>query len=147
MAFSQEELKARAFQRVADVLFSFWEEQKDNVPRSAAVHSRLFDTLIYSEYIELNKKAPGRTYPEHVVPCAYIRNRAFEMYWDGKSSGDVAQMIGRLLRIAYITSEQSKAIDAIHKHTMPKDWDPETGSILRRLDDARIQLVYSSEIT
>jgi hypothetical protein len=91
MAFSQEELRTRAFRRVADVLYSFWEEQKDNVPRTAAVHSRLFDTLIYKEYIELNRKAPGRSYPEHVVPCAYIRNKAFEMYWEGKSPGDVAK--------------------------------------------------------
>lgn len=147
MAFSLEELKARAFQRAADALFSFWEEQKDNVPRSAAVHSRLFTPLIYNSYIELNKKAPGRGYTEHVVPCAYIRNRAFEMYWSGKSSNDVAQMIGRLLRIAYITYEQAKAVDAVHKYTMPTDWNPETDSILQRLEDAGIELVDPLEIT
>jgi hypothetical protein len=93
MAFSQQELRSRAFRRAADVLFGFWEEQRDNVPRSAAVHSRIFDTLIYNEYIELNRKAPGRTYPEHVVPCAYVRNLAFEMYWRGQLPEEVAAMI------------------------------------------------------
>jgi len=105
------------------------------------VHSRPFDTLIYNTYIELNDKGPGRTYPEHVVPCAYIRNLAFEFYRKGKDQSHVAQMIGRLLRIAYITSEQAKALDAVHKCTMPDDWDPETDSILRRLEDAGVEIV------
>jgi len=147
MAFPKKELKLRAFRRAADVLYSFWEEQKDNLPRSAAVHSRLFDTLIYDEYIELNKKAPGRRYPEHVVPCAYIRNLAFEMYWKGESPADVAVMIGRLLRIAYISTEQARVVDAKHKHTMPPNWDPKTGSILERLELVGIPLEDPLEIT
>ena len=85
------------------MLYSFWEEQKDIEPRSAALHSRIFDTLVYNEYIVLNKPAPNRKYPEHVVPCAYIRNLAFKMYWSACSIEEVATMISRLLRIAYIT--------------------------------------------
>ena len=53
MVFTRDELKRRAFERAALALFSFWEEQKDNLPRSAAVHSRIFETLIYKEYIEV----------------------------------------------------------------------------------------------
>jgi hypothetical protein len=141
MAFKFDELRERAFERAALALFSFWEEQKDNHPRSAAVHSRLFETLIYNEYIELNEKAPGRKYPEHVVPCAYIRNLAFDMFWDGKTTNDVAAMIGRLLRIAYISDEEATKLDAVHKYTMPEGWTPENDSILRRLEDAGIQIV------
>ena len=144
MSFTFEELRNRAFRRVADVLYSFWEEQKDTVPRSAAVHSRLFDTLVYNEYIELNKKSKERTYPEHVVPCAYIRNLAFQMYWDGRDQAAVAQMIGRLLRIAYITPQQAKALDAVHKYTMPEGWDHVDGSVLRRLEDADIQVLKTT---
>ena len=107
MVFTRDELKRRAFERAALALFSFWEEQKDNLPRSAAVHSRIFETLIYKEYIELNKKAPDRKYPEHVVPCAYIRNHAFNMFWEGKTTDEVADMIGRLLRIAYIKNDEA----------------------------------------
>jgi len=141
MTFSYDELRRRAFERAAIALFSFWEEQKDNLPRSVAVHSRIFDTLIYNEYIELNDKTPDRTYKEHVVPCAYIRNHAFNMFWDGKTTADVATMIGRLLRIAYIRNEDQKKLDAVHKYTMPEDWNSETDSILRRLEDEGILVV------
>jgi hypothetical protein len=141
MSFSQEELRKRAFERAANALYSFWEEQKDCLPRAAAVHSRIFETLIYNKYIELNEKSLGRTYPEHVVPCAFIRDLAFEMFWNGKSPDDVARMIGRLLRIAYIKREEARALDAVHKHTMPDGWNPENGSILQRLEDAQIEIV------
>jgi len=122
------------------MLYSLWEEQKDNTPRTVSVHSRIFETLIYNEYVVLNKKAPNRKYPEHVVPCAYIRNLAFEMYWDYKSVDDVTTMIDRLYHIAYITSEESKKIDENFKSTMPDDWNPQSGSILRRLKDHGVQL-------
>jgi hypothetical protein len=141
MAFTYEELRERAFNRAAIVLYSFWEEQKDNETRTAAVHSRLFETVVYNEYIELNRKSSERRYPEHVVPCAFIRNHAFKMYWDGKTPEDVAKMIGRLLRIAYIKDEQAKLLDTVHKYTMPNDWNPDSDSILRRLEDAGIELV------
>lgn len=141
MAFTDDELRRRAFERVALALFSFWEEQKDRQPRYAAVHSRIFETLIYNEYIKLNEKATNREYPEHVVPCAYIRNHAFDMFWDGKTTNEVAAMIGRLLRIAYLSEEDARTLDAVHKDTMPDDWNPENGSILRRLEDAGIQVV------
>lgn len=146
MTFSYDELRRRAFERSAHALFSFWEEQKDHLPRSAAVHSRIFETLIYNEYIELNEKKPDRKYPEHVVPCAYIRNYAFNMFWDGKTTTEVATMIGRLLRIAYISKDDARTLDAVHKDTMPEDWNPESDSILRRLEDQGIQVVNQKTI-
>ena len=139
--FTNKELRERAFNRAALMLYSFWEEQKENMPRTVSVHSRIFDTLIYDDYIVLNKKAPNRKYPEHVVPCAYIRNLAFDMYWDGKTIDDVAEMINRLLRIAYITSEEATKIDKKHQYTMPEDWKPQSDSILRRLEDEGVPLL------
>lgn len=44
--FTQEQLRQRAFDRLAWVLRHFWEEKQDIVPRSTGVHSRIFDTLI-----------------------------------------------------------------------------------------------------
>jgi hypothetical protein len=145
VTFTFEELKKRSFERAALALYSFWEEQKDNEPRSAAVHSRLFETLIYNEFIEINRKSPERKYPEHVVPCAFIRDHAFQMYWDGKTPEDVGRMISRLLRIAYIKDEEAKKLDATHKYTMPIDWDPRHDSILRRLEDAEIEVIDPKE--
>jgi len=146
MAFTYNELRQRAFRRAACALFSLWEEQKDEDPRSVAVHSRIFETLIYNKYIELNKKDSDRKYPEHVVPCAYVRDYAFEMFWDGKTIDEVADMIGRLLRIAYIKRDEAKILDAKYKDKMPKDWDPESDSILWRLEDAGIELVEKNDL-
>lgn len=142
MRYTYEDLRSRAFERVAHALYSFWEEQRYKKPRAARVHSRIFEPLIYNEYIELNKKTSERSYGEHVVPCAYIRNYAFEMFWDGKRTEDVASMIGRLLRIAYITPEERKRVDAVHVSTMPSDWNPESDSILRRLKDAGVEVQF-----
>jgi hypothetical protein len=146
VAFTFEELRQRSFERAALVLYSFWEEQKDNDPRLAAVHSRIFETLISNQYIELNRKSPERRYPEHIVPCAFIRDHAFQMYWDGKTPEDVEKMIERLLRIAYIRPDEAKVLDAVHKDTMPNDWNPRHDSILRRLEDAGITVVDPKEI-
>lgn len=139
--FDRSELKRRAFQRAALALFSFWEEQRDTYPRSAAVHSRIFETLIYDEYIAMNERGENRTYREHVVPCAYIRNYAFKMFWDKRTVNDVADMIGRLLRIVYITHEEADALNSRHRDTMPSNWNPETGSILQRLEEKNIIVV------
>ena len=144
--FTYKELRQRAYTRAALMLHSFWEEQKDNSSRDVSVHSRIFETLIHNEYIILNKKAPNRKYPEHVVPCAYIRNLAFNMFWDDKSVDDVTSMIGRLYRIAYITSEEATKLDKTHKSTMPEDWDPQSDSILRRLEDDNIKLLEPLDI-
>jgi len=146
VAFTYDELRKRGFDRVAHALHSFWEEQKDDQPRAARVHSRLFETLIYNNHIELNEKTPDRMYPEHVVPCAYIRDHAFEMYWNDKTPEEVSAMIGRLLRIAYIRKEDANKLNKKHKSTMPEDWDPASDSILRRLEDARIAIVCEKNI-
>ena len=54
-------------------------------------------------------------------------------------------MIGRLLRIAYISNDEAKKLDAVHKYTMPDDWNPESDSILRRLDDTGIKIISKKE--
>jgi len=141
--FTDEELKERSFYRVAWVLRHFWEEQQDDPKREARVHSRLFDTLVHAPLILIGKSKKGGGHIEHVVPCALIRDQAFHMFHSGKSIEDVAAMIGRLLRVAHITRDEAKLLD--HelklKTTMPADWDFETGSIMRRLEVANIELL------
>lgn len=110
-----------SFHRIAYVLWSYWEEQKDILPRAARVHSRLFDTLIHAPLITLGTSKNGGGHIEHVVPCVYIRDKAFEMFWDLKTVEDVANMVGRLLRIVHITKEEARRIDYElgFKTTMP----------------------------
>ena len=141
--FTKEELAYRGCQRAAMALYSFWEEQRYDAryQNEAGVHSRIFDALIPNVYIELNSKALGRSYKEHVVPCAYIRNLSFKMYHENSSIDDVAKMISKLLKIAYITKDERKKIDSIHKYSMPEKWDWKTDSILERLIIAGVEVV------
>ncbi|NMM12927.1 MAG: hypothetical protein HHJ17_05185 [Rhodoferax sp.] len=143
--FTREELQKRAFFRTAWVLQNFWEEQQDENPRGtkADVHSRLFDTLVHEPLILIGKSTKGGGHKEHLVPCALIRNRAFEMFHDGKQVEDVAEMIGTFLRIAHISPDEARLLDIELKlkTTMPVDWSFETGSVLSRLEKAGIKLV------
>lgn len=140
---SDDELRANGFHRVAYVLWSYWKEQKDIVPRAARVHSRLFDTLIHTPLITLGTSSNGSGHIEHVVPCVVIRDEAFAMFWEGKPLDDVEKMVGRLLRIAHITKEEARHIDYQLglKTSMPPGWDLETGAITARLDAGGIALV------
>lgn len=79
-----------------------------------------------------------------------LRDRAFQMSWDGAASKkdiveiekEVAQMLERFLRTAHITREEADYLD--HelklKTTMPEDWSWDTGSVMARLDKAQISL-------
>lgn len=143
--FTREELKERSFYRVAWVLRHFWEEQQDDAKHEARVHSRLFDTLVHEQLILIGKSKKGGGHKEHLVPCVFIRDLAFEMYHKNKSTEDVAKMIGRLLRIAHITREEARMIDHEKKlkTTMPENWDIETGSIMARLEAGNIDLEFA----
>lgn len=50
-------------------------------------------------------------------------------------------MISKLLKIAYITKDQRKKIDSIHKYSMPEKWNWKTDSILERLIIAGVEVV------
>jgi hypothetical protein len=146
--FTEQQLRQRAFVRAAWVLQHYWEEQQHDTKRDgsredARVHSRLFDPLIYEKYVFAGTSTKGGGYKEHLVPCAMLRNHAFEMYWDNKSIEDVALMLEKFLRIAHITSEEARRIDFEHKwkSTMPPGWNFETGSATARLTGAGIELI------
>lgn len=148
--FTDDELRQRAFERIAWVLRHFWEEQQDD-PRKVEVSSRLFDHLIYKHLISEGKSKKGGGHKEHLVPCALLRNRAFEMFWEGKNKKqdiaevekDVAEMLGRFLRIAHITPAEAHHLDHKlgFKKTMPSGWNFENGSVMARLEAAGIELV------
>ncbi len=146
--FSEEELKQRAFERVAWVLKHFYDEQEETykVDKGARVHTRIFERLIFDGYIILGKseqaaKLRSMPYREHVVPCAYIRDRAFRLFHEGKEVDDVARMVGRLLKIVFITPDEAKQVDQKYKDKMPDDWDWMNDPVTRRLDDVGIKVI------
>jgi hypothetical protein len=66
---SHEQLQERSFQRVANALHHFWEEQQYVTPRSASVHTRIFDTLVFDHFIYVGRSKNGGGHREHLVPC------------------------------------------------------------------------------
>jgi hypothetical protein len=144
--FTQEQLRQRSFERSAWVLRHFWEEQQHDTKREARVHTRLFDPLVSNHHIFVGKSVNGGGHIEHLVPCALLRDRAFEMYWEGKTEKEVAEMLGRFLRIAQITPAEAHRLD--HelglKTKMPDGWDFVTGSVLARLEAGGIELELAS---
>jgi len=146
--FTQEQLRQRAFERAAWVLRHFWEEQQDDEKRDARVHTRLFDPLVPDCHIVIGKSKKGG-HKEHLVPCVMLRDRAFQMFSERKAEKeiaeiekDVAEMLGRFLRIAHIHTDEARFLDheCELKTTIPPGWNFETGSVMARLEAADIQL-------
>ncbi len=127
------------FHRVAYVLESLWKDGR-------GAHSRLFETLVGDDDIVIGTSVNGGGHREHVVPCCLIRDIAFDMYDKQRTVDDVAEMVGRLLRIAYITEDEANRLDVALglKTTMPEGWDTETGSVMARLDAANIKLEHKA---
>ena len=145
--FTPEELRQRAFERAAWVLRHYWEEQQDDAKKEARVHTRLFDTLVPRCHIEIGRSVNGGGHIEHLVPCVMLRDRAFEMFWEGDGNKDiyevekdVARMLEQFLRVAHITPAEANHLD--HKlglkTSMPDGWDFYTGSVMARLAAAGI---------
>lgn len=148
--FTAEELHFRTYERLAWVLRHLWEEQQDDPKRDVRVHSRLFDVLVGNPR-NLGKSVKGGGHKEHLVPCALLRNRAFEMFWEGldsnkdltKVENDVAHMLEKYLAIAHITKEEAHHLDHVlgFKTTMPPDWSWENGLVEARLNAANIKIL------
>jgi hypothetical protein len=115
--FSTEEMKKRAIRRAAEVIHGQWEEGR-------GVHSRIFEVLVPDEFVIHGQSAKNGTYREHAVPCSLIRNYANEMYDNGSSVIEVADMIEKHLHIVMITHEEAKYIDNALglKEVMPDGW-------------------------
>lgn len=88
-------------------------------------------TLGKSKAVLDNPEAP--VWREHLVPCCMIKDRAVEMFQNGASSVEVAQMLKENLAIVIITQEEQKKVDSLYQTTMPNGWSW-GDSIFARLD-------------
>ena len=133
--FSTED-KARAFDRVAYVLHSYW---KDGTGR--AYTTRLFDTLIRHN-INCGRSLNGGGHREHVVPCGLLIKLSFVMFEQGRSIPEVAQFLEAHLKIADITREEARRMDFDLglKEKMPDGWKL-GDDVMARLVSAGITLV------
>ena len=97
---------------------------------------------------------PGRdaapsagAHPEHVVPCAFIRDLflnyfesrklVVEYVEDDSYAEDLARILDRIIGVVHISQDQKKVLDANGENSMkikmPENWNPLTGDIFARL--------------
>lgn len=133
--FPIDELRTRACKRVAVVLHGIWEE-------GGLAHTRIFDTLVWHQYITVGKSKDGAEHKEHLVPCAVIRDIANAEFENGASTEEVATIVERLLKVAYISKSERHKIDFELglKTRMPAGWDYRNDSVYARLDTGGVEL-------
>lgn len=116
---------------------------------SVSAHSRVIEYFFPNNKILIGRSpnAPIHgSHPEHVVPCAYIRDEVFKRFRarslvvDGNEDAlyalELCHFVDRLLAVAYISKEEAGYLDAgknALRSTMPMGWDPDDGDILARL--------------
>jgi len=62
------------------------------------------------------------TWREHLVPCVMLKDRAVEMFQNGCTVPEVAQMLKENLAILVITQEEAKLVDSKYQVSMPEGW-------------------------
>jgi len=134
--YTEKQLKRRAFNRVASVMFGMWEEKGSSDPRL------LDPPLIPDEYVEVGESVNGKNHREHVIPRAVICYECHAMFKNGKSVDDVAEFIEEHLKIVYISKEEKHKLDSGSelnlRQNMPDGWLFENGDIYARLHAAKI---------
>jgi hypothetical protein len=73
------------------------------------------------------------TWREHLVPCVMLKDRAVEMFQEGATVPQVAQMLKANLAILIITQDEAKLVDSKYQTTMPEGWNW-GDSVFARLD-------------
>lgn len=108
-------------------------------------HSRCFEYYLAAEQVPTGYGKNGGKHPEHVVPCAFLRDRCIARLAQGASTEEVAKEIRPFLAIVLITEAECTYLDNGPacgglglKDTMPANWDFGTGDIFARLHVAGI---------
>ncbi len=112
---------------------------------SEGAHSRCFEYYLAAEQVPTGYGKNSGKHPEHVVPCAFLRDRCIARLAQGASAEEVAQEIRPFLVIVMITEAECTYLDNGPacgglglKDAMPANWDFETGDIFARLHVAGI---------
>jgi len=133
--FSEEELKQRAFRRVAFFMRDLWEEKGSS-------DTRLLESFFIPDpYVVVGESVSGRGHREHVVPRMVICQQCHAMFRDGASLQEVADLIQRFLKIVHITKEEQHRLDVELglKQSMPEGWTFSQGDVFARLKAAAIE--------
>lgn len=113
-------------------------------------HSRPVEFFFSNTDIYLGRTdaAPSKgAHPEHVVPCAFIRDLFLDYFKSRKLvvddtedttyANDLVKTMNRIIGVAHISQAQKKILDANKERSMktkmPENWDPLTDDIFARL--------------
>ena len=133
--YSQNELRKRAFFRIAWNIHNLWEEKGSS-------DSRLLEAPIISDdLILVGKSLKGAEHREHVVPRALICYECHRLYQEGAKIEDVAILISKFLKIVLISKAEQKYLDYTLglKIQMPDGWTFMDGDPYARLKAANIE--------
>lgn len=113
---------------------------KRSLAEGGSRHTRIAEYYVRNAVVPQNAKSPGRTYPEHVVPCAVLRDTATAAFEAGASVRDVAEWIESMMVVAWIDKAEARHLDCDlgWKDRMPPDWEPASGCRYARLHIAEI---------
>jgi hypothetical protein len=103
-------------------------------------HSRAVEWCVPNAVAPQNIGVPGQ-HPEHVVPCAVLRDIARERYGEPWSVRQVATLLRSLLVVIWIDEDGRVALDngsGNLRSAMPKNWVASSGCIYARLHDKGI---------
>lgn len=113
---------------------------KRSLDEAGSRHTRIAEYCVRNAVVQHNAKSPSRTYREHVVPCAVLRNTATAAFETGASVRDVAEWIESMMVVAWIGKAEARQLDCDLglQDRMPPDSKPATGCRYARLHVARI---------
>ena len=113
------------------------------------INTRLFSHILHPEvdYVYAGRSpevvVDSDIHPEHVVPCAVLVDETRRLIREDKANDkeiEIAQLLQRHWKIAFITKKQARYIDVDlgYKSSMPRGWCFETGDTFERLKLAGI---------
>jgi hypothetical protein len=98
-------------------------------------HTRVADWFVPVSRAPQNAARPGQ-HPEHVVPCAVMRDAALACFEDHWAIQEVADLLRRWLVVIWIDDEDRHLLDhGVHhlKHRMPDNWNGDAHCLYARL--------------
>lgn len=97
--------------------------------------SRAVQWFVPDRLVPQNQKRPG-THPEHVVPCAVLRNLASDCFAEHRSVHQVTALLRRLLVVIWIEQNDRRLLDDGSdnlRSIMTPGWHPSGGCLYARL--------------
>lgn len=109
-------------------------------------HSRIFDTLVPDAWIVAGMSTNGGAWREHVVPCSYLASKCVQVFLDGGTVTQVAELLDRYLKIVHISLEERQHLDFELKlrNRMPDGWHFGIHDAFARLTVANIAIASPS---